>query len=98
MVHALIGLAGLPLTAAAIYFSRSSSAGLVYSSILLPIVLAQVLFGMSLIGWIAGLGDHDLVERLHRSTAYVLLGVGAVGGIIIGLLRRRLTRLAQAVT
>jgi len=95
MAHALIGLAGLPMTAAAIYFGRSSRAGLVYASILLPIVLAQVVLGMMLIGWIpGGGGGSELVERLHRSNAYVLLGLGAVGGIIVGLVRRRARKLA----
>ncbi len=93
MAHAIIGLLGLPLTAAAIYLSRSDRIGLASSSVLLPIVLAQVVFGMMLIGWMPVVGGHDVIEGLHRSNSFVLLGVGAAVGIVAGLLRRRMKRL-----
>ncbi len=98
MAHAIIGLLGLPLTVAAMYLSRSDRIGLASSSVLLPIVLAQVVFGMMLIGWIPLVGGHGLIEGFHRSNSYVLLGVGAAVGIVAGLLRRRARRLTQAVT
>jgi hypothetical protein len=97
MAHALIGLAGVPLAFVALLMGRKSMASLVYGVVLILLVLTQATLGTIMIGWLPLGPVTALYIDVHRYNAYLLLIVGAVGGVIIGRQRRR-QRLAETVS
>ncbi|GBC70663.1 hypothetical protein HRbin02_00431 [Candidatus Calditenuaceae archaeon HR02] len=89
-IHAAIGLAGLVLTAYALWASRGRRASLSYLAVLLILVLVQAILGLILFGLFrVDLGLFELVETIHRYNAYLMLVVGLVGGIVVAMVRRR---------
>ncbi len=97
MAHALIGLAGVPLALVALVMGRKSRASLVYGAVLILLVLTQATLGTVMIGWLPLIPVTTLLIEVHRFNAYLLLVVGAVGGVIIGR-KRGGQRLAETVS
>ncbi|MEM4591320.1 MAG: hypothetical protein QW555_05770 [Nitrososphaerota archaeon] len=97
-LHATIGLAGVILTAVALRLSRGSKTSTIYLAVLLAAALVQAIVGLSLYGIITiDFRLFSTMETIHRFNAYFILLTGLVGGVLIGVARRRSATSTQAV-
>ncbi|MEM1922716.1 MAG: hypothetical protein QXO86_00610 [Nitrososphaerota archaeon] len=97
-LHATIGLAGVILTAVALSLSRGSKTSTIYLAVLLAAALVQAIVGLSLYGIITiDFRLFSTMETIHRFNAYFILLTGLVGGVLIGVARRRSATSTQAV-
>ncbi|MEM0445687.1 MAG: hypothetical protein QXY54_06940 [Nitrososphaerota archaeon] len=97
-LHATIGLAGVILTAVALRLSRGSKTSTIYLAVLLAAALVQAIVGLSLYGIITiDFRLFSTMQTIHRFNAYFILLTGLVGGVLIGVARRRSATSTQAV-